>query len=52
MVKGNSHNLLKAGAKRRRTKAEIQEEKDKEAERLRDIAYKMEHIGEVERRVQ
>ena len=48
VVKGNSHNLLKAGAKRRRTQAEIQRAKLAEAERLRDLASKMEKVAQME----
>ena len=48
VVKGNSHNLLKAGAKRRRTKAELEREKLAEAERLRDIATKMGLVNQMQ----
>jgi len=43
-----SHNLLKAGAKRRRTKGEIMEAKEAEAGRLREIAYKVEQFSQME----
>jgi hypothetical protein len=39
--KGNSHNLMKAGANRRRGKLEIKAAKLAEQERLRDIEVKM-----------
>ena len=48
MVKGNSHNLLKANAQRRRTKAEIQQAKLEERERLRDIEIKMQRFDQME----
>jgi len=49
--KGISHNLMKAGAKRRRTKEEIRQEKLEEQERLREIDAKIERIQEMERQV-
>jgi len=48
VVKGNSHNLLKANAQRRRTKAEIQQAKLEERERLRDIEIKMQRFDQME----
>ena len=51
VVKGNSHNLLKAGAQRRRTKAEIEEAKQAklaEAERLRDIEARFQRFQQME----
>ena len=39
--KGNSHNLMKAGANRRRSKLEIKAAKLAEQERIRDIEAKM-----------
>ena len=48
VVKGNSHNLLKANAKRRRTKAEIERERLAEAERLQDIAQRMDMVNQME----
>jgi hypothetical protein len=44
--------LLKANAQRRRTQAEIQREKLADAERLRDIASKMELVNDMERRME
>ena len=43
-----SHNLLKQGAQRRRTKAEIQQARLEEQERLRDIEIKMQRFDEME----
>ena len=47
-MKGNSHNLMKAGAKRRRTKEEIRQEKQVEEERLRDIEAKVQKFNAME----
>jgi hypothetical protein len=47
-MKGNSHNLMKAGAKRRRTKEEIKEEKLGEMERIRDIEEKVQRFSAME----
>ena len=41
VVKGNSHNLCKAGSKRRRTKMEIKYQKEAEELRLREVEEKM-----------
>ena len=48
--KGISHNLMKIGAKRRRTKEEIRQAKQMEAERLRDIDEKVQRINQMEHR--
>jgi len=48
VMKGNSHNLMKAGAKRRRTKEEIKEEKLEEMERIRDIEEKVQRFSAME----
>jgi len=48
VVKGNSHNLMKAGAQRRRTRTEIQQAKLEEQERLRDIEIKMQRFSQME----
>ena len=44
-MKGNSHNLMKIGAKRRRTKAEIEQQRLDEARRLADIENKVQMFG-------
>ena len=41
VVKGNSHNLCKAGSKRRRAKMEIKYQKEAEELRLREVEEKM-----------
>ena len=48
VVKGNSHNLCKAGAKRRRTREEIKEEKETGEFRAREIAQKMEMFDQMQ----
>ena len=52
VTKGNSHNLLKAGAKRRRTKQEIERERLAEAERLQNIAERMDQVNRMEQELQ
>ena len=48
MSKGNSHQLMKAGANRRRGKHEIAAAKLAEQERLRDIEAKMQEHGQMQ----
>jgi len=47
-----SHNLLKAGAQRRRSKLEIQQAKLAEQERLRDIAIKVERFDQMQQELE
>ena len=46
--RGVGANLLKTGTKRRRTKAQIAEEKKQEEARLADIASKLAKLAELE----
>ena len=49
---GASYNLLKASSKRRRTKAQIEEEKREEQVRQADINSKMQRFSDMEQRFQ
>ena len=51
VCKGNSHNLLKVSAKRRRSKETIKEEKRLEAQRQREITAKLDRIAQLEQQV-
>ena len=48
VLKGTSHNLMKPGAKRRRSKLEIKEEKQLEAQRKYEIADKLAKMAQME----
>ena len=48
---GNSHNLMKIGSKRRRTRKEIKEEKLKEEVKQAEIAVKLREHAEYEQRL-
>ena len=48
VVKGTSNNLMKAGAKRRRSKAQIKEERQLESHRQREIVEKLSRIEQLE----
>jgi hypothetical protein len=47
-MKGNSNNLMKIGAKRRRTKARIEEEKKEEERKKAEVARKLQRLEELE----
>ena len=47
-MKGNAHNLMKISAKRRRTKAQIQEEKKREEDRQAEIDRKLQLFDEMQ----
>ena len=49
--KGISHNLMKVGAKRRRTKEEIRQQHFEEDERLRTVEAKIERYDDMERQL-
>jgi len=49
--KGISNNLMKAGAKRRRTKQEIKQEKHEEDRKNREIVEKMGQIEQMEQQI-
>ena len=51
-MKGSSHNLMKKGAKRRRTKEEIKQEKFEEAKKSRDVEAKLEQFERIERELE
>ena len=48
VLKGTSHNLMKPGAKRRRSKLEMKEEKQMEAQRKYEIADKLAKMAQME----
>ena len=52
VVKGTSNNLMKAGASRRRTKAEIKEQSRVEARKKLEIENKLAQTEALERQVQ
>ena len=51
-AKGMSHNLLKEGAKRRRTKQELNQARLAEQERLRDINAKVAQYDQMQLQIQ
>ena len=52
MVRGNSHNLMKASAKRRRSKRQIEEEKLQAEREAKEIKRKVTEYEEMKKEMQ